>query len=298
MTEEYEKHFKEISKKPFSYLPKYVAPHLVGPEWYWIRRALLMMLVTQSNAKTRIRLHMLLVGPPGTGKTEFMLWYRKHMHGMLINAELATKVGLVGDARGNKITPGLLADCDGSIVLVDELDKMSPKDQNGLLQAMEEGSYMIIKGKNRERFNAEVRIVASTNSLEKIQRPLLDRFDFIFHVGTTTRQERARNVSKLVDSFLDSKEKDYTTTIIKFFNWINDYDTKIAFEDKKAIDRLIENYILHTETNIKYVSYRSLELSILRIAYAMARLERRNITVAHVNYAIWLKDQILHSLAK
>jgi len=217
---------------------------------------------------------------------------------MLINAELASKVGLVGDARGNKITPGLLADCDESVVLADELDKMSSKDQNGLLQAMEEGQYMIIKGKHRERFKAEVRIIATTNSLDKIQKPLLDRFDFVFHVGVTSRVERAKNVSKLTDSFLNAEEEKYTNTIIKFFDWINQYDTKIVFEDKKSIDQLIEEYILHTKTNIKYVSYRSLELSILRIAYAMARLECQNITVTHVNNAIWLKDQILRGLVK
>jgi len=241
---------------------------------------------------------MMLVGAAGLGKTEMLLWVQEHLQGVLINAELTSKVGLVGDARGNKITPGLLADCTENLILIDELDKMLPRDANGLLQAMEEGTYRITKGGHHERYKAEVRVIGTVNTLSKIQKPLLDRFDFVFHVGTTTRRERAKNVDKLMNTFMDTDKKDYTRTIIEYFKWINQYDTKIVFEDKKAIDRLIEDYILHTKTNIKYVSYRSLEFSILRIAYAMARLERRNINVTHVNNAIWLKDQILHGLVK
>lgn len=298
MVTEKEEHFMQIAKKPFNYLPQYIAPNLVGREWYWVRRAFLMMMVTQNNTTARVRLHMLLHGPAGTGKTEFLLWAKKTFNGVFINSELASKVGLTGDARGNKITPGLLADCDNGMLLSDELDKMSSDDQNGLLQAMEEGYYTIIKGKNRERFKAEIRNISSANDMKKIQKPVLDRFDFVFYVGTPSRQERAGNVSKISKDFLEETEKNYNKTIIEFFKWVNQYDTKIAYEDKPAIDRLIENYILHTGTDIKHVSYRSLEFSILRIAYALAKLERRNITVSHVNYAIWLKDQILRGLVK
>jgi len=231
-----------------------------------------------------------------TGKTEFLLWVRENLEGVLINAELTSKVGLVGDARGNEITPGFLNQCDGNIVLIDELDKMNSKDQNGLLQAMEEGSYSIIKGAFRERFKAEVRVIASTNSLNKIQKPLLDRFDFIFYVGTSSRKERASNVKRLVNSFMNEKKKPYTKTLKEYLKWVNRYETKMVTNQKDAIEKIIEDYILKTKTDIKYISYRSLELSVLRIAYAMARLERKNMNVNHVENAIWIKNNIIKSV--
>ena len=43
---------------------------------------------------------------------------------------------------------------------------------------------------------------------------------------------------------------------------------------------------------IEGLSYRSLEFSILRIAYAIALLERSKITEEHINKAIEIKDEI------
>lgn len=293
--DELEDYFLKISSNPLDNLSQYVAPHLVGQEWYWIRRALLIMLATQKDTNMRIRLHMLLKGDPGTGKTEFLLWTHENIGGVFINADLTSKVGLVGDARGLKIKPGLLADCNGNLIFLDELDKMASKDQSGLLQALEEGAYTIVKGSQRERFDAEVRVIAGANELKKIQRPLLDRFDFIFYVGTTPRRERADNVDKLVNSFI-SREEDNSKIITGYMEWIKDHDVNVFPDDEIKIKDLIRDYILRTTTNIDYVSYRSLELSILRIAYASARLERKTMDSSHVEKAIWLKDQILRGI--
>lgn len=294
--DELEKYYINISQNPLEHLSKYIAPHLVGQEWYWIRRAILMMLATQNDMHIRNRLHMLLIGEPGTGKTELLLYIQEHLQGIMINAELTSKVGLVGDARGNKITPGLLAELDGNLLLTDELDKMPPKDQNGLLQALEEGYYSVVKGKHRERYKAEVRVIGTVNILEKIQKPLLDRFDFIFQVGTTKRQERADGVDRIVNSFTSGQQDNHSRIILRYLEWIKNHDANMLPGDEKIVKNLIRNYILQTQTNIDMVSYRSLELSILRISYAMARLEKTSIQERHVNDAIWLKDQILRGI--
>ena len=55
----------------------------------------------------------------------------------------------------------------------------------------------------------------------------------------------------------------------------------------------MKDYILNAEANIEGISYRSLEFSILRIAYALALLERSKIHEEHINFAIDLKDTIL-----
>jgi len=289
-------YFKKISgDQPVEYLSQFICPYLVGDDWYWIRKATLLLLVTQEgNSSVRSRLHILISGPAGCGKTEFLLWSRRYLGGVFINAELTSKVGLVGDARGKSIKPGLLADYGNNVILIDELDKMPIRDQNGLLQAMEEGRYTIVKGRFREDFDAEVRVIGSTNTLDKIQNPLLDRFDFILYVRPAARGIRADNVGKIVDSFIGHEENKYVKIIKEYLKWVEDYNTVISDDD--VIKDIIGKYILGTRTKIDQVSYRSLELSILRIAYAMAKLERKNIGIGHVKDAIVLKDQMLRNL--
>jgi DNA replicative helicase MCM subunit Mcm2 (Cdc46/Mcm family) len=251
------------------------------------------MAVTNDQAHVRMRLHLLLYGEPGSGKTEFLSWWQQKMNGKLINSELTTKIGLVGDARGKTITPGLLARYSGNILLVDELDKIKQIDQNGLLQAMEEGSYTITKGKHSQEFNAEVRIMASCNMLSKIQRPLLDRFDFPIQVKRIQRVQRAEYVSDIIDSFMGKEGKDYSAVVRAYIRWARNSKTALHADDEEDIKEEIKKYILNTDAAIEGVSYRSLEFSILRIAYAIALLEQSTIKKEHVTEAIALKDWLL-----
>lgn len=289
-----EDYFRIISKEdPLDFLSKHICPYLVGTQWDMIRKCALLMAVTNDRAHVRMRLHLLLYGEPGSGKTEFLSWWQQKMNGKLINSELTTKIGLVGDARGKNISPGLLAQYSGNVLLVDELDKMKQSDQNGLLQAMEEGSYTITKGRHSQEFQAEVRIMASCNDLGKIQRPLLDRFDFPIQVHRIQRVQRAEYVSDIIDSFMGKDAKDYSAVVRGYIQWVRNSSTHVDVNDEGLIKDAIKDYILHTDAKIEGVSYRSLEFSILRIAYAIALLEKSTIKECHVLDAIELKDWLI-----
>ena len=290
-TEEY---FQIVAKEnPLEFFSKHICPYLVGTQWDIIRKCSLLMGVTTDRPNLRMRLHILLCGGPGTGKSELLNWWRQKMDGVLVNSELTSKTGLVGDARGKTIHPGLLAQSNGSVLLVDELDKMSIEDQNGLLQAMEEGEYIITKGKNRQAFKAEIRVIATCNNINKIQQPLVDRFDFPFKVARISRINRAEYVSDIIDSFMGKNANDYSLVVKAYLNWAKNAKTRIDPTDEPAIKKAIKEYILNTDANIEGVSYRSLEFSILRAAYALALLERTTIRERHINFAIELKDTIL-----
>ncbi len=289
-----EEYFQIVSKEnPLEFFSKHICPYLVGTQWDIIRKCSLLMGVTTDRPNLRMRLHILLCGGPGTGKSEFLNWWQQKMNGVLVNSELTSKTGLVGDARGKKIYPGLLARSHGMVLLVDELDKMSVEDQNGLLQAMEEGRYIITKGKNRQVFEAEVRVIATCNNLNKIQQPLIDRFDFPFKVARISRIARAQYVSDIIDSFMGKNASDYSLVVKAYLEWSRKSKTWIDSADEPAIKKAIKNYILNTDANIEGVSYRSLEFSILRIAHALALLERSKIQEEHINFAIELKNNIL-----
>ena len=87
--------------------------------------------------------------------------------------------------------------------------------------------------------------------------------------------------------------KDYSLVVKAYLNWAKNAKTWIDPIDEPSIKKTIKNYILETDANIEGISYRSLEYSILRIAYALALLERSKITENHISYAIELKDNIL-----
>ena len=293
-----EEYFKIIAEQqPLDFLSKHICPYLVGSQWDTIRRCALLMGVTSDCPTLRMRLHLLLCGGPGTGKTEFLKWWQRKMGGILINSELTSKTGLVGDARGKKIHPGLLAQSHGNVLLIDELDKMTAEDQNGLLQAMEEGSYTITKGKNHETFNAEVRIIATCNDLTKVQKPIIDRFDFPFQVQQVSRNQRADYVSNIIDSFMGKNTKDYSIVVKAYLDWAKKAITNIDPTNETVIKKTIKEYILKADDTIEGFSYRNLEFSILRIAYAYALLERKSILEQHIQFAIELKDQILHDFS-
>jgi len=284
-------------REPLDFLSQFICPTLIGDIWEYIRKATLLLLATQNDTNTtRIRLHTLLVGSPGTGKTVFLSWVQENLGGILISSEHTSKTGLVGDARGHRITPGLLADYDGNIVLPDELDKMSGLDQSGLLQAMEEGKYMIVKGKQRMEFDAEVRVIAGANQLDKIVKPLQDRFDFIFKLSVVKREKRAENVDKLIKAFFGTNEMEKSQLILEYLRWVKDFKPVIEEQDFEAISEMMAMYIRKTSTKIDNVSIRNLEMSILRIAYAMAKLEKSNIKPKHVKRAILFKNAVLKKL--
>ena len=226
--------------------------------------------------------------------TELLLWTQDNLQGVMVNSENTSKAGLVGDARGGEITPGLLAELDGNFVLLDELDKMSTQDANGLLQAMEEGSYKIIKGKHRQKFQAEIRVIASANEVKKIQPPLLDRFDFIYHCTTSTREDRAKNVPRITASFFGDNDEKNASILNGYMIWLGD-TTPSAFEDKKTIDIYIANYIKKVkEVDVTRASYRFLEMSIMRIAWAIAKLHKREvITPKDVEDAVVFKHDTM-----
>jgi Holliday junction DNA helicase RuvB len=118
--------------------------------------------------KSPERAHTLLTGPPASAKSLFMLQIEKYMQSKVYFAEGAftTKAGLQKFVSENQ---------HKVIIIIDEIDKMPIKDQEGLLTMMERGSFTSTKVRNTKTVKADIVIFATSNSTQRLSKPLLSR---------------------------------------------------------------------------------------------------------------------------
>jgi replication-associated recombination protein RarA len=90
------------------------------------------------------RAHTLLVGPPASAKSLFMLHIEKYMSSKVYFAEGAatTKAGLQRFIAENP---------HKEIIIIDEIDKMPLQHQEGLLTMMERGEFVSTKVRNTQK---------------------------------------------------------------------------------------------------------------------------------------------------
>jgi Holliday junction DNA helicase RuvB len=115
------------------------------------------------------RAHTLLTGPPACAKSLFMLEIEKFMRSKVYFAEGAstTKAGLHRFIAENPCK---------EVIIIDEIDKMAMKDQEGLLTMMERGEFTTTKIRNTKTVRADIVIFATSNSTDRLSKPLLSRF--------------------------------------------------------------------------------------------------------------------------
>src|SRR5690349_9677123 len=74
------------------------------------------------------------------------------------------------------------------IIIIDEIDKMPIQHQEGLLTMMEPGEFTITKVRNTQTVKANMVIFATSNTTERLGKPLLSRFT-VFEIPVYTYEE-------------------------------------------------------------------------------------------------------------
>jgi len=126
--------------------------------------------------------HVLLIGPPSSGKTLFILSLEKLPGAFFVVGYRSTKAGLAE----------VLLTMRPRYLLIDEIDKMEYRDINILINLMEEGRVSVhLKGQHIEE-RMKVWVFATANTA-RLPRYITSRFEpFIIHFREYTRDEFLR----------------------------------------------------------------------------------------------------------
>ncbi|KAL7746617.1 MCM DNA helicase complex subunit [Sorochytrium milnesiophthora] len=182
---------------------KSIAPSIYGHEDIKAAIALSMFGGVTKNVqgKHRIRgdINILLLGDPGTAKSQFLKYVEKTSHrAVFTTGQGASAVGLTASVRKDPITRewslegGALVLADKGVCLIDEFDKMNDADRTSIHEAMEQQSISISKAGIVTTLHARCAIMAAANPIRgrynaqipfsqnvDLTEPILSRFDVL-----------------------------------------------------------------------------------------------------------------------
>lgn len=132
-------------------------------------------------------IHILMVGPPATAKTMFLTSLMQLKNSYFTDGANSTKAGMIDYLFENR----------PKYLLVDEIDKMSGKDQVFLLNLMETGIVSETKHRKNRSAQMKVSVFATSNNIKKISAPLQSRF-FIVKIEPYTYEQFTETTEELL----------------------------------------------------------------------------------------------------
>ncbi|WP_254272734.1 minichromosome maintenance protein MCM [Haloarcula marina] len=224
ITDADKKEIVELSNEPDIYekMVGAIAPSIYGYE----KEKLAMMIQLFSGVTkelpdgSRIRgdLHMLLIGDPGTGKSQ-MLSYIQNIapRSVYTSGKGSSSAGLTaaavrddfGDGQQWTLEAGALVLADQGIAAIDELDKMSAEDRSAMHEALEQQRISVSKAGINATLKSRCSLLGAANPKygrfdqyepigEQIdlEPALISRFDLIFTVTDQPDEESDRNLAE------------------------------------------------------------------------------------------------------
>ncbi|KAI9019345.1 MCM2/3/5 family-domain-containing protein [Phycomyces nitens] len=190
---------KRIGRK----IVKSIAPSIYGHEN--IKRSIALSLFggvpknVQGKHMIRGDINILLLGDPGTAKSQFLKYVEKTAHrAVFTTGQGASAVGLTASVHKDPITRewtlegGALVLADRGVCLIDEFDKMNDADRTSIHEAMEQQSISISKAGIITTLQARCSILAAANPIRgrynasipfsqnvELTEPILSRFDVL-----------------------------------------------------------------------------------------------------------------------
>lgn len=213
---------KSLSKDPHIYdkLVMSVAPSIWGHDR--IKEALVLQMmggvkkVRDDGTRTRGDMHILLVGDPGSGKSQLLQFISKTApRARFVSGKGASSAGLTASVvrdeflKGWALEAGALILANSGILCIDELDKIPQEDTSALHEALEQQTVTIAKANIQAVLRAETAVLAAANPklgrfdpykplADQIDMPptLINRFDLIFPIRDLPNKEIDEKIAK------------------------------------------------------------------------------------------------------
>lgn len=206
-----------------------IAPSIYGHAN--IKRAIALALfggqAKEVGEKHRIRgdINVLLLGDPGTAKSQFLKYVEKTSHrAVYTTGKGASAVGLTAAVHKDPVTRewtlegGALVLADRGVCLIDEFDKMNDADRTSIHEAMEQQSISISKAGIVTTLQARCSVFAAANPVKgrydasmsffdnvDLTEPILSRFDVLCVVRDVVDPTQDETLAKfVVDSHIRS----------------------------------------------------------------------------------------------
>ena len=185
---------------PYTCLPMVFCPEMVGRTD--VKQGLLCSLVNPldtnigKSRRRRERIHILLYGTAGTGKTIPLEYLSQSWGAIYISADPSAAT-LKGDARRANRGVQIFSAYNGGIVCIDDIELM--KDVDLMRDVMESGRYTIDKGGVHEDYDAQCRVIAATNDIDNLSPAILSRFDLVYDFDLPNIDESISIAKNLLD---------------------------------------------------------------------------------------------------
>jgi len=224
VTPEDEKEILKISKDPEIYtkMKGSIAPTIYGMD---VEKDSLVLQLFGGMPKTapdgteiRGDIHMLLVGDPGTAKSQLLAYmHRLAPRSVLASGSASTRAGLTAAAvRDTEFGEGQWTIEGGAMVLandglacIDEFDKMNDEARGSMHEAMEQQQISVAKAGLTATLKSKCSVLAAANPKQgrlneykslpgqiNIQTALLSRFDLIFSIKDKPNETTDTRLSK------------------------------------------------------------------------------------------------------
>lgn len=273
---------------------------------------------TKDGSRIRGDIHILLIGDPGTGKSQVLNFMKKLIpRSIKTGGRTSSEAGLTATSIREEdgywsVVGGSMVLADRGLLIIEEFDKMKDTDRQSIHPAMEQQEITVDKAGNNVTFKSRCAVLAAANPKTgrfdsfmpiteqfNLKPALLSRFDVIFAITDNPNIEKDKEIA---DHILNTHQNPdgkhiepvYSADFIRKYIAYAKQKVRPKISDK--VKKILKEYYVELRSSSKdsiALCPRQLE-SLVRLSEASAKVRlRKTVTVEDAKRALKIYDQFL-----